>query len=117
MTAPEVIGPRNERKHLRRIQERRIEKERLRRDDRRKNFEAGESVGLLLAIGSVAVISGWRGGIAQVELEVWQRISIALMGVVLMTAQHVMRRNFHKRTDAPLIGAQKGTHHVDDSRS
>lgn len=116
-TVPEVISPRNERKHLHRLHERRVEKERLRRDDRKKNFEAGESVGLLLATGAIAVVAGWNGGLVAVELEVWQRISIASMGLVLMTVQHVMRRNFHRRTEAPLLGAQEKRKHVDDSGS
>jgi hypothetical protein len=116
-TEPEVVGPRNEKKHLKRIYDRRLEKEFLRRNDRRKNFESGESVGMLLIMGAIAVVAGWRGGIAQVDLEVWQRISLAIMGAVLMVAQHIMRRKFYNHTEAPLTQAKEKMKHVDDSGS
>jgi hypothetical protein len=117
MSVPEVVGPRNERKHLQRLLERRLHKEHLRWSDRRRNFEAGESVGLLLGIGSIAIVLGWNGGIISTQLETWQRISIAAMGAVLMVVQHSMRRNFYKRIESPLIGARKKKEHVDDSGS
>ena len=117
MTGPEVIGPRNMGKHLDRIHTRKLEKEQLRRDDRRRNFETGESVGLLLATGSISIIAAWRGGLAALELEIWQRISIALLGLILLVVQHVMRRRFYNKTEAPLTKAKQRKDHVDDSRS
>lgn len=117
MGAPEVVSSRNEKKHLQRLLERKLHKEHLRWSDRCRNFETGESVGLLLGIGSLAIILGCNGGISSTQLEVWQRASIATMGAVLVVVQHVMRRNFYKRIETPLIGARKKKEHVDDSGS
>jgi len=117
MTRPEVVGPRNQSKHIARLLDQRVGKELLRRNDRRKNFEAGEATGLCLAIGAVGLLAAWQGSIVSFDLEIWQRISMTVLGVVLLVVQYGMRRNFYNNTEAPLIGARKRKQHVDNSGS
>jgi len=68
-------------------------------------------------MGALAILAGWRGGLLGVNLVVWQRLTLALMGGLLLIVQYHLRKTFYQRTEAPLIGAQKRKQHVDDSRS
>jgi len=114
MTGPEVIGPRNQSKHLAKLYARRAEKELLRRDDREQNFLTGEKVTALFFLSMAAVATG--SGLIFDGLLLWQRLSIGAMGLALLIVQHGMRRNFYKRINEPLLAAEKRKQHVDDSR-
>jgi hypothetical protein len=84
---------------VQRHRRRKMHKAFLKAKDRRKNFERGELAGFLYCIGLCAVVVAASGQLNHYPLDWWQRILMALLGVVALTGKTYTKRRFWKQTE------------------
>jgi len=71
----------------------------LKAKDRRHNFEKGEFAGFLYCLGLGAVALAASGNLNGYPLEWWQRLLVALLGLICLGGKTYTKRRFWKQTE------------------
>lgn len=95
----ETVNKNNEYHHVLKWRRRRLRKSVSKAIDRRKNFEQGELSGFLYWIGLFSIAVAASGYCFSVTLTGWQRILIAVFGVVSLIGKTYIKRRFWRETE------------------
>jgi hypothetical protein len=71
----------------------------LKAKDRRRNFERGEFAGFLYCMGLGAVAIAASGMLNHYPLSWWQRILMAVLGLICLGGKTYTKRRFWKQTE------------------
>lgn len=89
----------NEEHHVERIRRRKLRKAFRKAKDRRRNFERGEFAGFLYCMGLGAVVVAASGQLNHYPLAWWQRLLLALLGLIALTGKTYTKRRFWRDTE------------------